>query len=155
MVIILITLLSLLFSCAIPRIAIIEDPLTSEEHVNLGYIYERQGKIDLAEEEYKKAIRKNRKNWIAYYNLGNLYAKREDWERAEEYYLKALEIRRDPDLLNNLAYVLHKRGEDCLALKLIREALEKQEKDQYKETLKDIEEKAVNCSPFEGEREPW
>jgi len=67
-----------LFSCSVPTIVILEDPLTSQEHVNLGYIYEKQGKLELAEKEYKKAIKKDKKNWIAYYNLGNLYAKKED-----------------------------------------------------------------------------
>ena len=155
MVIVLVALLSLLFSCALPRIAIVENPLTSEEHVNLGYIYEKQGKVDLAQEEYKKAIRKDKRNWIAYYNLGNLYAKREDWEKAEEFYLRALEIKRDPDLLNNLTYVLNKKGETCLALRLIKEAIEKQEKEQYKGTLREIEKKGIECLPFEGERELW
>ena len=65
-----------LFSCSVPTIVILEDPLTSQEHVNLGYIYEKQGKLELAEKEYKKAIKKDKKNWIAYYNLGNIHAKR-------------------------------------------------------------------------------
>lgn len=47
-----------LFSCSVPTIVILEDPLTSQEHVNLGYIYEKQGKLELAEKEYKKAIKK-------------------------------------------------------------------------------------------------
>ncbi|MFZ8787688.1 tetratricopeptide repeat protein, partial [Thermocrinis sp.] len=46
--------------CAVPKIVILKDPLTAEEHINLGYLYEKQGKLDLAEEEYKKAIRKDK-----------------------------------------------------------------------------------------------
>ncbi len=157
MILVLFTFLLLLSSCA--RIVVYTDPLTSEEHVNLGYIYEKQGKIELAREEYKKAIRKDRKNWIAYYNLGNLYAREEKWERAEELYLRALEIKRDPDLLNNLAYVLNKKGDHCLALKLIEEALAKAQKLEYKQTEKDIrsaiEREKVNCLFFEGEGESW
>lgn len=154
-VLLLIAISFFLFSCAGLKVVIIEDPLTSEEHVNLGYIYERQGKIDLAEEEYRKAIRKEKKNWIAYYNLGNLYVKRGDLERAEEYYFKALELKRDPDLLNNLAYILNKRGETCLALKLIEEAISKEEKEEYRETLKEIKERDQRCLSFEGEGELW
>lgn len=148
-------LLISVYSCSVPTIVIFSNPLNWEEHVNLGYIYERQGKLDLAEEEYKRAIRKNRKSWIAYYNLGNIYAKRGDWEKAEEFYFKALQIERDPDLLNNLAYVLNKKGDTCLALKLIKEALQKKEREEYRKTLKEIEEKGKNCLSFEGEGELW
>ncbi len=154
---ILFTFLLLLSSCA--RIVVYTDPLTSEEHVNLGYIYEKQGKIELAREEYKKAIRKNRKNWIAYYNLGNIYAREERWERAEELYLRALDIKRDPDLLNNLAYVLNKRGDHCIALKLIEEALTKAQKPEFTQTEEEIrraiDREKVKCLSFEGERELW
>ncbi|MFN3599255.1 MAG: tetratricopeptide repeat protein [Aquificaceae bacterium] len=142
-------------SCSLPTLIILKSPLSWEEHVNLGYIYERQGRLDLAEGEYKKAIRKNRRAWIGYYNLGNIYAKRGDWEKAEEFYFKALEIERDPDLLNNLAYVLNKKGDTCLALKLIKEALQKKEREEYRKTLREIEEKGKNCLPFEGEGELW
>ncbi|WPM32345.1 tetratricopeptide repeat protein [Hydrogenobacter sp. T-2] len=157
MILVLFTLLLLLSSCA--RIIVYTDPLTSEEHVNLGYIYEKQGKIELAREEYKRAIRKDRKNWIAYYNLGNIYAKEENWERAEELYLGALEIKRDPDLLNNLAYVLNKKGDHCLALKLIEEALIKAQRAEYMQTKEEIkntiERKKVECLSFEREGELW
>ncbi|MFN3975980.1 MAG: tetratricopeptide repeat protein [Aquificaceae bacterium] len=148
-----------LFSCSAPTIVILKDPLTSQEHVDLGYIYEKQGKLDLAEKEYKKAIKKDGKNWIAYYNLGNIYAKREEWRKAENFYKKAIEIKRDPDALNNLAYVLNKQGKYCLAQRIIKEAIEKENKEDYRETEKEIEraikEKKVNCSSFEGEGEPW
>ena len=148
-----------LFSCSVPTIVILEDPLTSQEHVNLGYIYEKQGKLELAEKEYKKAIKKDKKNWIAYYNLGNLYAKKEDWKKAESFYRKAIEIKRDPDVLNNLAYVLNKQGKYCFAQKFIKEAIEKENKEDYRETQKEIEkaikEKNINCLSFEGEGELW
>jgi Tfp pilus assembly protein PilF len=143
----------LTFSCA--RVVVLEDPLSAEEHINLGYIYEKQGKEELAKEEYLKAIKKDRRSWKAYFNLGNLYATRGEWNRAEEYYLKALEIQRDPDVLNNLAYTLHKKGEDCRALRLVKEAIKKGERQEYKETLRDIEnqikERGITCSSFEGE----
>ncbi len=146
-----------LSSCA--KIVVFSDPLTSKEHTDLGYIYEKQGRLELAEKEYLKAIRKDRKNWLAYYNLGNMYAKREEWERAEELYLKALEIERDPDLLNNLAYVLNKRGEYCLALKLVKEAKSKRDREEYTKTMKEIDENIkklrIECLPFEGEGELW
>jgi len=70
-----------------------------------------------------------------------------------------LEIKRDPDLLNNLAYVLNKKGDHCLALKLIEEALAKAQKPEYKQTEEEIksaiEVKEVKCLFFEGEGESW
>ncbi|MEJ5338031.1 MAG: tetratricopeptide repeat protein [Aquificaceae bacterium] len=152
-------LILLLFLSSCASVVILKDPLTSQEHTDLGYIYERQGKLELAEEEYRKAIRKDRKNWLAYYNLGNIYARREDWNRAEEFYKKALELSRDPDLLNNLAYVLNRKGENCQALRLVKEAMEKGQRQEYFQTMKGIEEeisrKRVDCLSFEGERELW
>ncbi len=93
-----------------PQIVILKDPLTAEEHINLGYLYEKQGKLDLAEEEYKKAIRKDKKNYLAYFNLGNIYAQRREYGKAERQYRKALGLEEDPDVLNNLAYVLNNAG---------------------------------------------
>ncbi|MCS6998873.1 MAG: tetratricopeptide repeat protein [Aquificaceae bacterium] len=133
----------------------IENPLSSEEHLNLGYIYERQGKLELAEQEYRRAIKKDKKNWLAYYNLGNVHLRKGKWEEAEELYRKTLEIRRDPDTMNNLAYLLNRKGEHCEALELIREALRKAHRKEYIETREEIEkalkEKDVKCLNFEGE----
>lgn len=148
-----------LFLSSCSSIIILRDPLTPEEHVNLGYLYERQGKMELAEREYKKAIGKDRKNWLAHYNLGNIYARRGDWDRAEGFYERALRINRDADLLNNLAYVLKEKGEYCRALRLLREATEKSQKPQYFQNIRSVEEdirkKGIECLPFEGEGELW
>lgn len=134
---------------------VLKDTLSSQEHVDLGYIYERQGKLDLAEKEYKKAIRKDKKNWLAYFNLGNVYAKRGEWEEAEEHYRRALQIRRDADILNNLAYTLSRQGRHCEAYGLIKEALKERKKKEYEETRymieRSIKEMGVDCPSFEGE----
>jgi Tfp pilus assembly protein PilF len=125
-------------SCAVPQIVILKDPLTAEEHINLGYLYEKQGKLDLAEEEYKKAIRKDKKNYLAYFNLGNIYAQRGEYEKAERQYRKALKLKEDPDVLNNLAYVLSKQGKKEEALLYIKKALEMKDDPSYRETLEEI-----------------
>lgn len=144
-----------LFMSSCFSLVLIENPLSSEEHLNLGYIYERQGKLELAEQEYRRAIKKDKKNWLAYYNLGNVHLRKGKWEEAEELYRKALEIRRDPDTMNNLAYLLNRKGEHCEALELIREALRKAHRKEYIETREEIEkalkEKDVKCLNFEGE----
>ncbi|MGC9081546.1 tetratricopeptide repeat protein, partial [Sulfurihydrogenibium sp.] len=55
--------------------------------------------------------------------MGNLYYKKGEKEKAVEYYLKALEKERNPDVLNNLAYVLYELGRYEEAKKYIEEAL--------------------------------
>lgn len=139
------------------QVVFVSNPLTYEEHVNLGYIYEKQGKVELAEKEYKKAIRKNKKHWLAYYNLGNLYARRSEWDKAEEYYKKALEFERDADAFNNLAYVLNEKGEHCEALFFVEKALKMEKKEEYIKTKEEVEKaiktKNIKCSTPEGEWE--
>ncbi len=132
----------LLSSCTLPSIIILKDPLTDKEHVDLGYIYERQGKLELAKKEYKKAIGKNKKLWQAYFNLGNVYAKMWEFEKAEEAYRKALYLNKnDPDTLNNLAYVLYKQGRKEEGLEYINKALRIREKQEYLETKRALESK--------------
>ena len=48
--------LALLFlsGCSLPRIIILNDPLSAEEHNNLGRIYESQEKYDLAAQQYRQ-----------------------------------------------------------------------------------------------------
>ncbi len=132
----------LLSSCTSPSIILLKDPLKDKEHIDLGYIYERQGKLELAEKEYKKAIGKNKKLWQAYFNLGNVYAKMWEFEKAEEAYRKALCLNKnDPDILNNLAYVLYKQGRKDEGLKYINKALSIQAKPEYLETKQALESK--------------
>lgn len=128
-------------SCSAPRIIVYQDPLSAQEHIDLGYIYEKQGKLELAQEEYKKAIRKNKRDWRAYFNLGNTYAKLGNYEEAKELYQKALEIKKDPDIYNNLAYTLYNLKDYCSALFYAKKALEGGNKKEYEETYKEIIEK--------------
>jgi hypothetical protein len=48
----------LLSSCALPKIVVLEDRLTAEQHNDLGYVYEQKGIFDLAEKEYLLAVKK-------------------------------------------------------------------------------------------------
>ena len=66
------------------------DPLTAEEHNNLGVAYEREGKYELALREYKKALDKDSDLVVPLVNMGNVYFKQGEYEKSEEYYLKAL-----------------------------------------------------------------
>jgi len=67
-----------------------KDPLTAEEHNNLGVIYEREGKNDLAIREYKSAISSDNTLATPIVNLGNVYFKEGEYTKAEKYYKRAL-----------------------------------------------------------------
>lgn len=101
----------LLSACSLPRIIVLHDPLTTEEHDNLGRIYESQGKSDLALEQYREALRQDKKHLPSLLLLGDLLYRTNDYVGAEEAYAKALKL--DPkngDILNNMAWVCIKTG---------------------------------------------
>ncbi|MBW1677952.1 MAG: tetratricopeptide repeat protein [Deltaproteobacteria bacterium] len=82
------SLCSLLFSssCALPRIIVLEDPLTAEEHLSLGVAYEKRGEFDSAIKEYRLAAKKLP---IAYLHLGNSHFQKNELHEAEESYKEA------------------------------------------------------------------
>jgi len=128
--------------CSFPRIIIIKDPLTPEEHVNLGVAYEKKGELDQAIKEYRLAAKKLP---IAYLYLGNVHFQKEEWRDAETYYKKA--IKKDPqqaDAYNNLAWLYCTIGEnldqaESLALKAIE--LNSSKEPTYRDTLEKIRQK--------------
>lgn len=90
----------------LPRIVILEDPLSAEEHLMLGVSYETKGMLDQAVLEYKAALSKARSYSKAMVNLGNVYYKKGDYKKAEVYYVDALKIDKDnPYASNNLAWI--------------------------------------------------
>lgn len=100
----------LLFAgCALPRIIVLEDPLSPEEHINLGLAYEQKGEIDLAVREYEAAAEKIP---AAYLYLGNVHFRNNDLEKAESWYRRAIEgdLGNAP-ALNNLAWLLYLKGQ--------------------------------------------
>jgi len=132
----------ILFSgCSLPRIIVVKDPLTSEEHLNLGVAYEKEGEFDNAIAEYRLAAKKLP---IAYLYLGNAHFQKNEWVEAEEYYKKA--IKRDPknaDAYNNLAWLYYTKREKLdKAENLVLRAIElNPAKDNtYRDTLEKIRE---------------
>jgi tetratricopeptide (TPR) repeat protein len=110
-------LLALVFSvsaCArVPKIIILEDPLSPDEHVTLGVAYERKGELDLAAREYEAALRKDPAFFQARVNLGNVRLARKRYDEARQEYLAALELRpADPEATNNLAWAAILSGKD-------------------------------------------
>lgn len=133
-----------LWSCAMPRIVVIDDPLSASEHNDLGVVYENKGMFDLAEKEYRKALKKQ-DGWIVpYFNLGNLYYRQGNLDKAEQSFQKALDIDPDrPDVLNNLAYLLYEQGRIAEAKVLIDRALAIECKPEYLDTRSKILEKSA------------
>ena len=116
----LLLLLQLAGGCSrIPRIIVLEDPLTAAEHVELGVAYERKGELDLAQREYERALLKDKKFFRARLNLGNIFLAKKEYGKARKEYLRALELRPgDAEATNNLSWAAIFSGEgihDALA----------------------------------------
>jgi len=106
----------------VPRIIVLEDPLTAAEHVELGVAYERKGELDLALREYERALRKDGTFYRARVNLGNIFLAKKEYGKAREEYLQALELRPgDAEATNNLSWAAIYSGEG------IEEALNRME----------------------------
>jgi Flp pilus assembly protein TadD len=125
-----------------PKIVILEDRLTAEEHNDLGYVYENKGMYDLAEKEYLLVLKK-REHWAApLFNIGNLHFKKADYAESELYFRKALEV--DPanaDVMNNLANALVMQRRCREAMDMIDRALQVSRKDEYVDTRRMIVER--------------
>ena len=86
------------------NVLLMKDPLTAEEHNDLGVAYENEGKYELAIREYKTALKKNNELIVPLVNIGNVFLKQGNYSEAEKYYKKALSA--DPynlEAANNLA----------------------------------------------------
>lgn len=144
--ILLLSCCSLLFSsglfssgCVLPKIIVFEDPLTSEEHLELGVAYEKKGEFDGAIKQYRLAAKKLP---VAYLYLGNAHFQKNELHEAEESYKEA--IKRDvhnADAYNNLAWLYYVKGNNLdEAERLAKKALElnPSKKNIYDDTLKKI-----------------
>jgi len=90
-----------------------EDPLTAEEHNNLGVAYEKEEKYKLAVNEYKKAAKKDAQLVTPLINIGNVYFKQGKFNKAEKYYWKALDKDENSVLAaNNLGNVYLETGKN-------------------------------------------
>jgi tetratricopeptide (TPR) repeat protein len=131
--------IALLAGCGLPRVVVLKDPLTPEEHLNLGVAYERKGELDAAIKEYRLAAKKLP---LGYLYLGNAYFLKEEFDEAERYYRKA--IKKDPgnaDARNNLAWLYYTEGEnldEAEALVLEAMELDPSKEEVYRDTLNNI-----------------
>ena len=99
--------LAVVAACShLPKIIVLEDPLTADEHVALGVAYESRGEPGPAAREYERALKKDRASFRARLNLGNVRLSEKRYEAARAEHLQALELRpADAEATNNLAWV--------------------------------------------------
>ncbi|MDR2461026.1 MAG: tetratricopeptide repeat protein [Deltaproteobacteria bacterium] len=120
-------LLVLCPACTIlPKILILDDPLSQEEHLTLAMIYENEGKLDLAIREYELAPSIP----FAAYALGNVYFLQGDYKKAETQYRRAIRMDGLPEAYSNLSFLLVTQGKDLedayeYALKAVEEAIKR------------------------------
>jgi len=111
-------------------------------HNNLGDVYARQGDMQKAVEEFKKAIEINPNYADAYHNLANTYQMMGQLDLATENYQKALEI--NPALwqsYQNLAAIYFSQSNFDLAEENMKKALEiNPQEPKLQESLKYIQE---------------
>lgn len=75
-------IVTLLIGCGVPGM----------DYYNKGVIFQQGGQLDLAEEQYKNALRKNPEFAEAYYNLGVIYGGKGKIDEAEASFKKSIEI---------------------------------------------------------------
>lgn len=89
--------------CSMPQIVVLHDPLTPQEHLQLGLNYEKKGLIEEAIKHYEEASKSDARGFLF---IGNLYLNQGKYDNAEDYYKKA--IRKNDklaDAYNNLAWI--------------------------------------------------
>ena len=135
----LILLFLLASSCSLPRITILKDPLTPEEHVNLGVSYEKRGELDAALKEYRAAAKAMP---LAYLYMGNVYFQQNSFPDAEKAYRKAIDKANSAEARNNLAWLYYTTGSHMdEAETLARQAVDlNPDSKEFRDTLAKIEE---------------
>jgi tetratricopeptide (TPR) repeat protein len=115
----------ILCGCSLPRVIVLNDPLSPGEHNELGSIYESQGKFDLAAQQYREALRKEPEFLASLLLLGDLSYRTGNYSEAEDSYQKAIKIQpENGDIYNNLCWVYLGRNAGMeKAEDLIRKAL--------------------------------
>jgi tetratricopeptide (TPR) repeat protein len=127
--------------CALPRFTILTDPLSPEEHLDLGIAYEKSGEFDNAIQEYTAAAKKYP---VALLYLGNAHFQKNEWDVAEKYYRRAIKKQaHNADAYNNLAWLYYVQGknlDEAESLVLRAMELNPSQSYTYKDTLERIRE---------------
>ncbi len=129
----------------IPRIVVLHDPLSAEEHFRLALAYEQKREFDLALKEYEEVLKKKEFREETYTNMANIYAQQEKADLAEGSYQKAIKANpRYGKAYNNLAWLYLAQNKNLdKAEQLLTEAVEKDpaEAPSYLDTLGSLYEK--------------
>ncbi|MCX8033727.1 MAG: tetratricopeptide repeat protein [Thermodesulfovibrio sp.] len=132
-------------ACSLPKIVVLTDPLTAEEHLKLGLSYEKKGLLDEAIRHYEEASKTDARGFLL---IGNLYLNQGKYEQAEENYRRAIKKNNKlADAYNNLAWLYYIKGERLdEAEELVRKAMELEKGNQdkvkiYEDTLNKIKTK--------------
>ncbi|MDR2018838.1 MAG: tetratricopeptide repeat protein [Syntrophobacterales bacterium] len=135
----------LVSSCSLPRIIVLRDPLTPEEHINLGVAYERKGEYAAALEEYEAA---SKTMPVASFYMANIYFHKGEYGKAEKLYEKTIAHTQDPRACNNLAWLYYTTGKHMeKAAELARKAVSLSPgSDDFLDTLSRVTEK-LNEAP--------
>jgi tetratricopeptide (TPR) repeat protein len=121
-----------------PRLVVLHDPLSPEEHLALGVAYEREGNRALARGEYEAVLRRRPDHVPAMVNLGNLAAAEGSRRDAEAWYHRALRVggQDAAPAANNLAWLyLEQRKRLRVATSLARKAVAWDPRPAYVDTL--------------------
>lgn len=123
------------------QVVTLRDALSPDEHVTLGVAYEREGKRDLAKEEYQAALRAQPDHVQALVNLGNLAAHEGVYDDAEGWYRRAVRVggKQAAPGANNLAWLYVTQGKRLASAEsLARKAVAWDPRPEYVDTLVDI-----------------
>lgn len=104
-------LLILLTGCTVPRVIVLNDPLTAAQHNDLGVAYQQRQDFDLALRAFGRAADLDRAWAQPLINRGNVHAVQGEWRQAESSYRQALGRQNDEaGAMNNLSWVLLRQG---------------------------------------------
>lgn len=97
---------------ALPALAFAQSSAEAEMRFSTGVMHLREGRVDLALEEFKKAVKADPKNPYFQKGLGLAYSAKRDWKPAIAAFRRALEL--NPyyvDVKNDLASALISSGD--------------------------------------------
>jgi tetratricopeptide (TPR) repeat protein len=101
------------------------DEFLAQFHNNIGVIYSKRQQYELAEAEYRRALKLHPKFPAAFYNLGNDLLQRREYRQAVKFYNRALRLYpTDVWALNNRGLSYEKRGKLRKARRDFNEALQ-------------------------------
>ncbi|MBE9143888.1 tetratricopeptide repeat protein [Planktothrix mougeotii] len=112
-------------SCWYQAFSLEPNTIKPEEHLSLGNILFRQGKINQAESCYRYALKGNSNPVEVYHNLGELFATQEKWADAESFYQQAIQLNpKSFESYNSLGKVLVAQGKWEEVVSCYHQALE-------------------------------